>query len=76
MSQDDLLQCIDCQTLYGVAMRWPGYGQKLFPRCEACGERLLIREEENIARNFPGLRVSPSDFDPADAGERMDEDDP
>lgn len=36
-----------------VALRWPGYGHKSYPRCEAHGEARLRREDANRARYAP-----------------------
>ena len=55
-----------------VEYRWPGYGEKLWPRCERHGEKRLELQREigRAARSSP-----PADFDPLDAGEVWDEDD-
>ena len=55
-----------------VAMRWPGYGEKFWPRCRRHGEDRL-RLQEEIDQRYPAHQ--PPDFDPLDAGERWDEDD-
>ena len=55
-----------------VDYRWPGYGDRSWPRCERHGEDRLQREEAAIER-YPDLGP-PADFDPLDAGERWDED--
>lgn len=54
-----------------VEYRWPGYGERYWPRCEHHGEERLAREDEARER-YPVL--PPSDFDPSFAGERWDED--
>lgn len=69
------LECIDgpedCQG--AVAMRWPGYGTRCYPRCKAHGEARVRREEENIRRYAPDGPCAPQGFDPADAGEVWDD---
>lgn len=67
----DTSKCQDCGTTKNVEMRWPGYGFKNYPRCEACGVKRLEREQAANSR-YPTHR--PSDFDEMDAGERWDED--
>jgi hypothetical protein len=52
-----------------VLYRWPGYGDRNWPRCEKHGEERVRREEEAM-RRYPVLE--PSDFDPLDAGERWE----
>lgn len=69
--------CIDCGGTHGVELRWPGYGHRLFARCEPCGEKRIQREKGNISRNF---QRGPTDdgvgpFDPADAGEEFGDED-
>jgi hypothetical protein len=61
--------CIDCQSQGPtVEPRWPGYGHKMFMRCEPCGEARMKRERGNIERNFDS-----TGFDPDDAGENFEE---
>jgi DNA-directed RNA polymerase subunit RPC12/RpoP len=67
------MNCIDCGTAEGVEPRWPGYGSKLYLRCEACGEKRIARERENIRRNNPDGPCAPDGFDPDDAGESWGE---
>ncbi len=55
-----------------VAYRWPGYGDRDWPRCERHGELRVQREEAAMAR-YPDLGP-PADWDPMDAGERWDDD--
>jgi hypothetical protein len=64
------LECIEGPDGCGgeVLMRWPGYGDKTWPRCERHGEARLAREEEALER-YPEFGV-PADFDELDAGER------
>lgn len=83
----DLLESDDCpvhgpalECLEGpegcrgsVEMRWPGYGETLWPRCERHGNARLEREEENIRRNMPDGPGAPVGFDPMAAGECWDE---
>ena len=64
------MTCIDCGGTHNVELRNPGYGFKCFPRCESCGEKRILREQENRRKYFG---PQPSDFDPADAGETWDE---
>ncbi len=64
--ENEPLQCIDCGTTEDVSMQWPGYGQRLFPRCDRCAEARVERERGNIERN---LGPRPADFDELDAGE-------
>lgn len=52
-----------------VLMRWPGYGDKCWPRCERHGNARLEREEQNIRRNSPDGPGSPWGFDELEAGE-------
>lgn len=60
-----------------VEMRWPGYGEKSWPRCQRHGDARLLREEQARERyGDPDSPCPPSGFDPLDAGERWDDDDP
>lgn len=54
-----------------VLLRWPGYGERYWSRCEHHGEQRVKREEEAQER-YPVH--APADFDPGYAGERWDED--
>lgn len=56
-----------------VELRWPGYGEKTWPRCERHGNTRLEREEENIRRNMPDGPGSPLGFSPYDIGESWEE---
>lgn len=57
-----------------VEMRWPGYGEKQWPRCEHHGESRVRREQESMARNGnPDSPCAPAGFDPSYAGERWDD---
>lgn len=59
-----------------VELRWPGYGEKMWPRCKKHGDERLAREEEGMAKyGHPDSALAPAGFDPMDAGERWDEDD-
>jgi len=53
-----------------VLARWPGYGQKSYPRCERHGADRLERERENRRRYM--APAPPSDWSPDDAGETWD----
>lgn len=55
-----------------VEYRWPGYGEKSWPRCERHGRLRLEREEENLRRNSPDGPGAPWGFDEMDAGERWE----
>lgn len=65
--------CIDCYSTEGVELRYPGYGIKNYPRCEACGEARLEREDENKRKYLS--EIPPDDYDFYDAGEYWGEDD-
>lgn len=71
--QDEPLQCIDGpdDCAGAVALRWPGYGHRHWPRCEKHAEERVEREDTARER-YP--EHAPSDFDPAYAGERWDAD--
>ena len=56
-----------------VALRWPGYGAKRYPRCERHGQARVDRERDNVAKYAPDGPAAPADFDPAIAGERWDD---
>lgn len=56
-----------------VEMRWPGYGDRCWPRCERHGRMRLEREEENIRRYMPDGPSAPAGFDPMAAGESWGE---
>jgi len=72
LEDQEELQCLDCgKTGPDVEPRWPGYGHKLFVRCEKCGDARVEREEENRQKYFGG---KPTDFDYLDAGEYWYED--
>lgn len=65
------LECLEGPEGCGgeVLMRWPGYGDRCWPRCEKHGDARLEREEENIRRYMPDGPGAPHDFSPFDAGE-------
>jgi hypothetical protein len=69
------LECIEgpegCEG--PVEYRWPGYGERNWPRCEKHGAERVEREEAAMER-YPDTPAPPADFDPLDAGERWDED--
>lgn len=74
----EVLECLEAGNPLSkcegpVEYRWPGYGEKQWPRCEKHGEERIDRERVNQER-YPEQR--PADFDPLAAGERWDEDDP
>jgi hypothetical protein len=56
-----------------VAMRWPGYGDRDWPRCEHHGDAREARERDNISRYAPDGPGAPVGFDPVAAGERWDD---
>ena len=68
------LECIEgpegCRG--AVAMRWPGYGQRSWPRCEHHGDA-RVRREQAATQRYPEPGP-PADFDPVDAGESWDPD--
>jgi hypothetical protein len=70
------LECIDGpENCRGpVMMRWPGYGEQNWPRCEKHGAERVEREE-GARERYPDTICPPSDFDPLDAGEAWGEDD-
>ena len=68
--QDD--GCGGCDCSGPVEMRWPGYGHRMYPRCEAHGAARLAREDA-ASRRYPV--IAPSDFDPSFAGESWNGDD-
>ena len=72
---DEPLECLDDHgdgTCSGpVEMRWPGYGERSWPRCEKHGEERIEKAEET-KRRYP--QHAPDDFDPSYAGERWDDD--
>jgi hypothetical protein len=57
-----------------VEMRWPGYGEKPWPRCQHHGDERERREDENVRRYNPDGPGPPSGFDPTYAGESWDYD--
>lgn len=63
-------QCIDgpdgCRG--AVEERWPGYGQRTWPRCEHHGDDRAAREHAGRDRIHDGACI-PADFDERDAGE-------
>jgi len=71
---DTALRCIDApEGCTGpVAQRWPGYGQRTWPRCEQHGDARVAREDAHRDEICDGACI-PADFDPADAGERWAE---
>jgi hypothetical protein len=68
------LECLECPDgCHGpVLYRWPGYGDRAWPRCERHGEDRVRREHAAMER-YPDLGPPP-DFDPMDCGERWDAD--
>ena len=44
---DEPLECIDCHAKRGVTMQSPGYGVRLYARCDRCAEARVAREQEN-----------------------------
>lgn len=57
-----------------VEYRWPGYGERQWPRCEKHGDARVRAEEESTARNGnPDSACPPAGFDPYACGERWDE---
>jgi hypothetical protein len=53
-----------------VEHRWPGYGDKSWPRCQKHGDARVAREEQAIERSGnPDSPCAPAGFDPMDAGE-------
>jgi len=69
------LECIegpeDCAG--PVELRWPGYGERCWPRCERHG-RERVEREETAQERYPDTVWPPADFDPLDAGERWADD--
>lgn len=66
------LECIDgpdgCKG--DVLMRWPGYGDKSWPRCQKHADARLEHEDDAIYRYAnPDGPCEPMGFDPYDAGE-------
>lgn len=53
-----------------VQQRWPGYGQRTWPRCERHDRQRRQRER----RADPDSILAPHDFDPEYAGERWEHD--
>ncbi len=58
-----------------VELRWPGYGERSWPRCQRHGDARVARvaREQTAIGRYPDHR--PSEFDELDAGERWEEDD-
>ncbi|MCA1656672.1 MAG: hypothetical protein LC713_03010, partial [Actinobacteria bacterium] len=53
-----------------VEWRWPGYGDRCWPRCQHHGDERVKREDEAIDRyGNPDSPCAPPGFDPDDAGE-------
>ena len=50
-----------------VEMRWPGSGQKFWPRCAKHGEARVSRVSE--LERWADSDIAPPWFDPLDAGE-------
>jgi hypothetical protein len=74
--EGESLECLDEGGPYGACSGEVEYRERIsdgktFPRCEGHAEAWYERQAEN-ARRYPVL--APSDFDPAYAGERWDED--
>jgi len=58
-----------------VLYRWPGYGNRDWPRCQRHGDARVNREQEAISRNGnPDSPCPPSGFDAMAWGERWDDD--
>jgi hypothetical protein len=69
-------ECLDYdpETCSGaVELRWPGEGERSWPRCQHHGDEREARALAN-ARNYPDSPIAPPWFDEADAGERWDDD--
>jgi hypothetical protein len=66
------LACIDGPDgcVGPVQPRWPGYGERLWPRCEHHDRE---RQQRERAAD-PDSILAPAGFDPDDAGERWDRD--
>lgn len=75
LSPDARLECMEGPNGCAgeVLYRWPGYGERTWPRCERHGEARVAREDEARER-YPDGPCAPADFDPSYAGERWDED--
>jgi hypothetical protein len=59
-----------------VEYRWPGYGDRNWPRCQRHGDARVAREEDAMRRyGNPDSPCPPFGFDPSYAGERWDEED-
>jgi len=71
---DAPLRCIDGpEGCAGpVKQRWPGYGQRTWSRCEQHANARIHREHAH-RDEIPDGACIPTDFDPADAGERWAE---
>lgn len=66
------LRCLDGPDgcVGTVELRWPGEGEKQWPRCAHHG---LLREAQGRANREKYPELPPRDFDPAFAGESWDE---
>lgn len=77
MSVSEQLACIEgpngCEG--AVEYRWPGYGERNWPRCEKHGDARVERQQQTHERyGHPDSACAPAGFDPLDAGERWDDD--
>lgn len=74
-SNSERLECLEgpdgCRG--EVEYRWPGYGDKTWPRCEKHGNARVEREEENIQRNMPDGPGAPRGFDSLDVDESWED---
>lgn len=75
------LECLDhgrpddpCEGAVEYRMSLTASGRN-FPRCDHHWDKRL-EEQERINRDYPDSPMAPAWFDPMDAGERWDEDDP
>lgn len=71
---DDERRCLDeSPECSGEVTMWTTDGLRWWPRCEFHGERRLERYESSLER-YAESDVAPDWFDPADIGERWDDD--
>jgi hypothetical protein len=74
---EEVLECLDShdgKCRGEVRMRLRASDWKSFPRCEFHWGKRMAREEEIVRRYNPDGCCAPVGFDPADAGERWDDD--
>ena len=74
---DIILECMDNRgegTCRGVVEQCTLDGIKYWPRCDVHFELRLKRYEESETERYAHSDVAPPGFDPADAGERWDDD--